>query len=210
MILVTGAGRCGSSLMMQTLELLDIPLLGPHGSSNTLVWDIDDKDYHDRFNELNPKGLYELNYHLLIDYCRNGWTPKEFHKGKAVKLLSPLVACIEPTMIEKIIVCVRRDRDKQAESMHKLAELELEASELLDWKNIYTKSYEGLSVSDIKETQDDILDTIYHMVGKNNIPTLQVTYEDMLESPEEEIDCIACFVGSNADIGNAVTNVIRK
>jgi hypothetical protein len=207
MILVTGAGRCGSSLMMQTLELLDVPLVAPVGNCNTLVWQSDSVEYQERWKEMNPKGIYEVPIDFLLEYIRNGWTPEEFHTGKAVKILSTLVSCIKPELIEKIIICSRKDRDRQAESMYDLAQLELEVSEITGLDNPYTLSYRGKSLADMKEGQDATLDVIYHVVGKNNIPTIEVHYEDMLEDPEKEIDCIACFLETNVDITNAVNNV---
>ena len=129
MILVTGAGRCGSSLMMQTLELLDVPLVAPVGNCNTLTMQTSCVEYRERWEEMNPKGINEVPIDFLIEYTRNGWTPEEFHTGKAVKILSNLVSCIKPELIEKIILCSRKDRDRQAESMYDLAQLELEVSE---------------------------------------------------------------------------------
>ena len=207
MILVTGAGRCGSSLMMQTLELLDVPLVAPVGNCNTLTMQTSCVEYRERWEEMNPKGINEVPIDFLIEYTRNGWTPEEFHTGKAVKILSTLVSCIKPELIEKIILCSRKDRDRQAESMYDLAQLELEVSETTGLNNAYTRSYRGKSLADMKEGQDATLDVIYHVIGKNNIPTIEVFYEDMLDNPEKEIDCIACFLETNVDITNAVNNV---
>jgi len=207
MILVTGAGRCGSSLMMQTLELLDVPLVAPVGNCNTLVWQSDSVEYQERWKEMNPGGIYELPIDFLLEYIRNGWTPEEFHKGKAVKFLSNLVTCIKPEVIEKVILCSRRDRDRQAESQYDLSQLELEVAEATGLDNIYTINYRDKTLSDIRKGQDNTLDAIYYVIGKNDIPTIEVYYEDMLENPEKEIDCIACFLETNVDITNAVNNV---
>jgi hypothetical protein len=207
MILVTGAGRCGSSLMMQTLELLDVSLVPPVGNCNTLVWQYPYGEYQDQWKEMNPKGIYEVPIDFLLEYIRNGWTPEKFHTGKAVKILSTLVSCIKPELIEKIIICSRKDRDRQAESMYDLAQLELEVSELTGLDNPYTLSYRGKSLADMKEEQDATLDVIHHLVGKNKIPTIEVYYEDMLENPEMEIGGISCFLEIEVDITNAVNNV---
>jgi hypothetical protein len=209
MILVTGAGRCGSSLMMQTLELLDVPLVPPVGNCNTLVYQSDNVEYQERWEEMNPSGIYELPIDFLLDYIRNGWTPEEFHKGKAVKFLSNLVTCIKPEMIEKVILCSRRDRDRQAQSQYDLAQLELEVAESTGLDNIYTVNYRDKTLSDVRIGQDRTLDAIAYVIGKNDIPTIEVFYEDMLEDPKKEIDCIACFLETNVDITKAVNNVRR-
>ena len=110
-------------------------------------------------------------------------------------------------MIEKVILCSRRDRDRQAESQYDLSQLELEVAEATGLDNIYTINYRDKTLSDIRKGQDNTLDAIYYVIGKNDIPTIEVYYEDMLENPEKEIDCIACFLETNVDITNAVNNV---
>ena len=207
MLLVTGAGRCGSSLMMQTLELLDIPLVQPVGNCNTLALHTSCVEYRERWEEMNPKGIYEVPIDFLIEYTRNGWTPEEFHTGNAVKILSTLVSCIKPELIEKIILCSRKDRDRQAESMYDLAQLELEVSETTGLNNPYTRSYRDKSLGDIRNYQDITLDAIYNLIENNDIPTIEICYEDMLNDPKKEIERIVSFLETNVDITDAVNNV---
>lgn len=93
MIVVTGL-RSGTSLMMQTLKLLGVPIVGYM--------------FHDDFShkELNPKGYYDLPINETI----NGLNSYKY-KGSAVKLGGYQLSVTEPKYINKIIVCERNKSD---------------------------------------------------------------------------------------------------
>jgi len=93
MIIVTGL-RSGTSLIMQTLKLLGVPVVG--------------FKFHDDFShaELNPKGYYDLP----ISETWEGLNTNK-HKGKAVKLGGYQLSKTHPKYVDKVIVC---DRNKKA------------------------------------------------------------------------------------------------
>jgi hypothetical protein len=102
MIVVTGAPRTGTSMMMQTLKILGYPVVG------------------DKFSEVNhskkhnPKGYYELN---PIDISSGVKDDK--YKGKAVKLFAQGLMKTVEKHIDKLIVCNRYQPDS-IKSFHKL------------------------------------------------------------------------------------------
>lgn len=93
MIVVTGL-RSGTSLMMQTLKLLGVPVVGYM--------------FHDDFShkELNPKGYYDLPINETI----KGLNTYKY-KGKAVKLGGYQLSATESKYVNKIIVCERNRQD---------------------------------------------------------------------------------------------------
>lgn len=98
MIAVVGTARCGTSLMMQTLNILGIGIPAPK---------FDDR--HKNIKHLNPKGFYEFD--SVLD---NNFFVKHSFKGKAVKLFGyGLYDTYKnfPKLIDKIIVCRRNPED---------------------------------------------------------------------------------------------------
>jgi len=86
-ILITGTPRSGTSLLMQTLDILGIPKTGDEFSKTNIP-------------ENNTKGYWELpleeRRNLSSDY-----------KGKCVKLLSEDLFVLNPEYVEKIIFTTR-------------------------------------------------------------------------------------------------------
>ena len=127
MILVTGTGRCGTSLMMQTLYHLGVPLIGnPQDDNNThCQWGSYDivvsEELNKKTKEFNPKGYWELALNTIVDVCQKGF--KESYTGQAIKIVGALVTIINTQDIEKVIICKRKNRTRQAESMYDLAQV---------------------------------------------------------------------------------------
>jgi len=207
LIVVTGAGRCGSSLMMQTLHLLGVPMLGdPENDKgrNTL------KDYDksgkiaEKIIDVNPKGYWELPINTLYDNLSYGFGD---HCGKAIKVLSGLFTDIDATAVEKVILCRRSNTYKQAEKILELANLDLEirdsnpdTSPLIEW-------YRGKTIMDIVLVQDLQLNYTRHIIKTNNIPSLDILFEDIVSNPQEEIEKVVRFLELDVDISRAVENV---
>lgn len=101
-IVVTGAGRTGTSLMMQTLRIIGIPVAGV--------------DYCAEFpdNGHHPNGCWQLP----IAEVRNGIHGHEYD-GKAIKLFGPQLAKSNGELVDRVIVC-HRDRDESIASAVKL------------------------------------------------------------------------------------------
>lgn len=94
MLVVTGAPRTGTSMMMQTLEILGVPVTG------------------EKFSELNchkaynPKGYYELDAVEISEGIKD-----DRYKGKAIKLFQQGLRNTLEKHINKLIVCKRYPND---------------------------------------------------------------------------------------------------
>ena len=102
MIVVTGSCRTGTSLMMQILREMEIPVVG--------------QAFHDDFShiDLNPWGYWELPIAETI----NGVNTNEYD-GMAVKLFGLQLSRTNPKYVEFAIVC-RRNEDDAIDSTVKL------------------------------------------------------------------------------------------
>ena len=92
MIVVSSSPRCGSSLCMQTLDLLGVPMAAP----KFLV-------EHTDIREFNPNGFYEIN-------SEQGVTDERY-KGKAIKLFGAQLWRTKKELIDKLIFIDRNKED---------------------------------------------------------------------------------------------------
>lgn len=93
MIVVTGAARTGTSMMMQTLKLLGVEVPVPAFSES-----------HEEIKEFNPKGFYEFKDEDEVNVLL---------KDKAIKLFGGQLSLRvdQDNSIDKIIVCLRNKVD---------------------------------------------------------------------------------------------------
>ena len=214
MIVVTGAGRCGSSLMMQTLHLLGVPLFGDPlgGEYNTLASFDSTKVIGDQIRKKNPKGYYETDIKTVLDMCPSSFPD---HEGMALKALGGTFPNIGNDVIEKVIVCLRKDRRKQAKSMHELLKLEGQIHD----NETQDLGYTGQCVGKIKgwtekyilRNQYFSLDRITKKVLEGNLPALIITFEEILSDPEDNIQKVISFLGISSDnIEDAIANVDKR
>ena len=169
--------RSGRALMMQTLKLLGFPVTGFL--------------FHDDFchKELNPKGYYDLPIREVI----NGLNT-DIYKGKAVKLGGIELYRTNPKYVSKIIWC-RRNQKESIKSICKMLiaeegkiniEPRLENAELLYLIN---------------------LDHIIKTIKRNDVPSLEIYYEEMILATEKTIEKVKEFLNIKTDINKAVLNV---
>ena len=195
MIIVTGACRSGSSLVMQTLQLLDIPLAG--------------EAHHVDFpvKEGNPKGYYDLPlYNLMVGIGSK-------YSDKAVKLFGTALPKIEyPETITHAIVCCRRDVEAQDKSTRNLIELELKAEidTVAPLREMVIKHMEKMTDNDISSMRRKTYQQAYKYLEDHNINYIKVFYEDMLLQPLTEINRIIEHLkikASDEQINEAKENV---
>lgn len=180
MIVVTGL-RSGTSLMMQTLKLLGVPVVGFL--------------YHDDFphKHLNPKGYYDLPINETID----GIDHSE-HVGKAVKLYGLQLNRTDPKYINKVFYC---DRGEEAtiKSVQKL----------IDANKSILEDFGGESIT-AEQAYRENKTLIEHYLNSNPISYMHFMYEDMLKEPKAMIFLICKFLEIKPDIKNAVKNVNKE
>ena len=106
MIVVTGTARTGTSLMMQTLMHLGVPIVGDKFSNENEV------------EECNPKGYYELPIKEIVNGIHN-----EEYRDKGIKLFGYSLSLSDPSLISHIILC-RRNKPETLDSIVKWLKLQ--------------------------------------------------------------------------------------
>lgn len=180
MIVVTGACRSGSSLMMQTLQLLGLPLAG--------------EAHHPDFpvEEGNPKGYYDMPFYNLMTGFGN------FYNGKVIKLFGTSLPKIHnPGNVTHAIVCVRDDVEAQDKSTRKLLDLEVKHKSEQDSpvRQMVIEHMETMTDQDISKVRRRTYKQTYAYLEQHNIPYIKVSYEDMLYKTVATMELITEFIG---------------
>jgi hypothetical protein len=215
MIVVSGMPRSGSSLMMQTLKHLGVPLVGVgdydfQGNSYLHSQDISIED-QDKVSKHNPQGYYDIPFEDHSKYFF------ESYEGEAMKLLGPVAVMIIPKEnVEKVILCDRRGRDAQALSFMKLAMLDVEIIDKeveaghIDPHSLRVKSirsYRNLELQQFKNIVNFGSASIARWWRDTDIKVLKIFYEDMIDTPELTVKTIRKFLGISGSIEEAVNNI---
>jgi len=177
-IIVTGMPRSGTSLMMQILQSMGIELFTDNQRSA---------------DESNPKGYYEneLVKTIQID---NSWLKDA--KGKAIKIVSPLIKWL-PIDLKYKIILMDRNLDEIVQSQERMLSQNDIKENLIkpeDLKLIFLK--------DLKLSKDWINKQL-------NCDYLEILHSKILNFPESEIERLKSFLNSNANI-SSVFKVIDK
>jgi hypothetical protein len=165
--------------MMQTLQLLGIPLAG--------------EAHHPDFpiKEGNPKGYYDMPFYNLM----TGFG--DFYKGKAVKLFGTALPKIKtPSNVTGAIVCVRRDTEEQDKSTRRLLNLEIEYKSECDSpvRKMVIEHVEKMTDADISKVRRRTYRQTYEYLEHHNIPYIKVAYEDMLYKTKSTIETVTEFL----------------
>lgn len=192
MIVVTGSSRSGTSLMMQTLKLLDIPIEG--------------HKFHDDFpvKEANPKGYYDLPFDVIAQGLGEDYT------GKAVKLLGEWLPYTNPTNLTHAIICKRRDTLAQDRSVLRCLKMETKVDTPSEIRNKLLKMCLQLTPKQISERRRNNYEIIEAYLTQLQGYSMEMYYEDMIHNTKESIQEIKEFVNSEASIDAAVNNVDRS
>lgn len=106
-VVVTGDPRSGTSLMMQTLKLLGVPVAGEEFPQARRAEGDNDRAAAqlDKVRELNPKGFFEVPGVVM-----RGLREVGEHGGKAIKIIAPGLTRTPESLIHKGILCLRDPR----------------------------------------------------------------------------------------------------
>ena len=212
MIAVLGAGRCGTSLMMQTLELLGVPLYGdPSSRGSHQLW----QEWHKLVGieipapistQHNTKGYYEVSMSELKDFIYGTSITED-----AVKFTTLDIVDIPPSKVSQVIHCYREDRDAAALSMYTLSQSDIAYSKSMGYKNVFTSTYTGLRPKDWLDHMDKFDRLITTWLKFTGLPHIKVKFEDMLTDPEPIIQHLGDFLNlNNPDTSAALKNVDKK
>ena len=215
MIIVSGMPRSGSSLMMQTLKHLGVPLIGENyytfeGNSYLHSQEVPAED-QDRISSHNPLGYYDIPFEDNIDYIFSK------HPGMAMKILGPMLITLVPNSnIERVILCERKDKDAQATSFEKLAKLDVEVMDKeieagrMDPLSMRAKSieiYRTMDFEDYKLLINFGQLSIRRWWQDRDIKYMTWFYEDMLEATEFSMREIQRFLRLQGPTDKATENV---
>ena len=215
MIIVSGMPRSGSSLMMQTLKHLGVPLIGEddytfEGNSYLHSQEVPAED-QDRISSHNPLGYYDIPFEDHIDYIFSK------HPGMAMKILGPMLITLVPNSnIERVILCERKDKDAQATSFEKLAKLDVEVMDKeieagrMDPLSMRAKSieiYRTMDFEDYKLLINFGQLSIRRWWQDRDIKYMTWFYEDMLEATEFSMREIQRFLRLQGPTDKATENV---
>ena len=164
---VSGLPRSGTSLMMQMLRA---------GGLTCLTDELREADIS------NPKGYFEFEKvkGLRAD---NSWLPEA--KGKVIKIISHLLACLPPELNYKIIF-MERDLDEVLASQRKMLVNQGQGEE-------------NLSDERLGQIFSQQLRQVKKMLADRQISTLFLGYQDVLEDPVEISTQLQAFLGNNLD-----------
>ena len=176
MIVVTGF-RSGTSLMMQTLRLLGIPIVG--------------LEYHEEFShvDLNPKGYFNLP----LSETSQGINSKKY-VGRGIKLHGASLIQTNPKLVKKIIVCTR-DEKPCIDSVWKLLKKNKDQIGVT-----FTRKMAAYYYYLNKQYIDLYID-------KTKVESMEVKFENILANSEHEIERVRNFLNIKCDLTNAILNV---
>ena len=175
-IVVSGLPRSGTSLMMQILQSLNVELFTDQKRSTDVS---------------NPKGYFE---HELVKTLEDDSTWLNAAKGKAIKIVSPLLIYL-PTNLYFKIIFMNRNYDEIIQSQQKMLNV--------------NKKNESLTESEIlKDIFDKDIKQAKNWIKKNlNCELLDISFTKLLENPDSEIKRIIDFLELKANFKNAISVV---
>lgn len=165
--IASGLPRSGTSMMMQMLRA---------GGLTCLTDELREADIS------NPKGYFEFEKVKGLR-ANNSWLPEA--KGKVIKIISHLLACLPPELNYKIIF-MERDLDEVLASQRKMLVNQGQGEE-------------NLSDERLGQIFSQQLRQVKKMLADRQISTLFLGYQDVLEDPVEISTQLRAFLGNNLD-----------
>lgn len=190
--MVTGSGRAGTSMLMQTLRIWKYPVAGVAFHSDFPI------------ESLNLKGYWDLPFSVMM----NG-IGKEF-SDMGIKIFGHWLCRVSPENVNKMVVCKRRStQDQDASLMHAFEE-EIKVSNNSIARNIALQSVPSLT--DLGVIRRKNYREIRKFLKKNkHIDSTTVYFEDVLKHPEVELPKLAEFLElSPTTMKEAIDNIDKK
>ena len=168
-IVVSGLPRSGTSLMMMMLDAAGIPPM---------------QDYVREADIDNPKGYYEYERVKKLPDGDTKWVGEA--KGKAVKVITMLLEHM-PSKHKYDVILMRRDIEEILASQRKMLERRGEDPD-------------KVSDQEIGQLFEKHFNHVFDWIQKQkNIRFVEVSYNQLLDSPEEEIRKVNHFLGGKLD-----------
>lgn len=170
LVVVSGLPRSGTSLMMQMLEAGGMEVYS---------------DAIRQADENNPRGFFE-HEEVKKSARNNAWVGRA--KGKAVKVVSPLMRFLPPTFAYSVIV-MKRDIEEIVTSQHKMLVGTGKAKEdryPLQMEQIMRKQYQT---------------SLKWMQSQPNIRLIEVDFDQAVHHPKEVVRLVNEFLAGKLDEG---------
>jgi hypothetical protein len=196
MIIITGTKRSGTSMWMQILEASGLQLFGEAFPRN----------WGETLHDANPHGFYESPLRRGIFYATNPdpntgkFLPPRGTEQVAVKVFIPGLCRTDQAYITRVVGTMRHWREYTA-SIERMRRMEEEAAEARD-----DNEHGPL------ERLDPVLEwwlenfALIRNIVTRQLPAYMVTYEQVIEAPEEVLPPILNWLGAD-DVEAAIDAV---
>lgn len=175
---VSGLPRSGTSMMMSALQAGGMPLL---------------IDHIRKADKNNPKGYFEFEPVKRLPKGDSDWL--EDAQGKAVKIISSLLAYLPETFQYRIVFMERNLGEIMASQQHMLARNGKDQTQTISNEQIMD-SY-----------QEHLREISNWLQGKDWIDCLFVNYNDVLRQPEGAFGRVSAFLDRRVD-PKSMVNVV--
>jgi len=178
-IVVTGLPRSGTSLVMQILQSMGIELFTDNKRSP---------------DQSNPKGYFEHELVKTIEYDTS-WIKNV--KGKAIKIVSPLLEYL-PTNYNYKIIFMDRDLDEIVQSQEKMLLMNGVGNSQIEPEVI-----KEIFIKDLKQAWSWIREL-------SHSESLEISHSKLLKKPESELEKIKGFLNIKVDLENMLKVIDKK
>ena len=190
MIIITGSCRSGTSMMMQTLQLLGVAIAGEASHPDFPVV------------EGNPKGYFDLPFKEHMDGI-----DIDKYQDKAIKVLGEWLLRVPSDSVTHIIVCKRRAGGAQDRSTIKLLKKELEVESSSKERDMLLPICAALTPTQITERRVRNYHCIDMYLENFMGYCMEVYFEDMIYNPIATITNLKEFLHLETDVSTAVENI---
>jgi broad-specificity NMP kinase len=179
-VVVSGLPRSGTSLMMSMLDAAGFPPM---------------QDHIRTADEDNPKGYYEYERVKQMPEGDTAWVKDA--KGKAVKVITALLKHL-PKKHKYDVIVMRREIEEILASQRKMLERRGE-----DPNKVADQEMADLFSRHFSETMDWVK-------AQKNIRFVEISYNQLLEAPEEQVEKVNQFLGGELDTAAMLAKIDPK
>lgn len=179
-VIVSGLPRSGTSMMMKMLEAGGLEVLTDHQRTA---------------DENNPKGYYEFERVKKLKDGDTGWVADA--RGKVVKVITALLEYL-PAAESYRIILMRREMDEILASQRRMLERD-------------GKHENGVDDQTMAELYEKHLQKVLTWLDtQENIRTLEVSYNDVIANPGDNIEKLNRFLDGRLDDSKMSAVVDKK
>jgi hypothetical protein len=179
-VVVSGLPRSGTSLMMSMLDAAGFPPM---------------QDHIRTADEDNPKGYYEYERVKQMPEGDTAWLKDA--KGKAVKVITALLKHL-PKKYKYEVIVMRREISEILASQRKMLERRGEDPNKVadqEMSDLFSRHF------------DEVMEWVK---AQRNIRYVDISFNQLLKSPEEQVEKINQFLGGELDTAAMLSKIDPK